>query len=54
MNLFKGITYNLRGVKLGLKTPRLLILGLTRLVVVIIITIICVSLILLYHQEIFI
>jgi CysZ protein len=52
MNLFKGIVYNLRGVKLGLKTPRLLILGLTRLVVVIIITIICASLILLYHQEI--
>ena len=52
MNLFKGILYNLRGVKLSLKTPRLLILGLTRLVVVVIITILSASLILLYHQEI--
>ena len=52
MNLFKGIVYNLRGVKLGFKTPRLLILGLARLVVVVIITILSASLILLYHQEI--
>jgi CysZ protein len=52
MNLFKGIVYNLRGVKLSLKTPKLLILGLTRLVVVVFITIFSASLILLYHQEI--
>jgi CysZ protein len=52
MNLFKGIVYNLRGVTLSLKTPRLLILGLTRLVVVVFITILSASLILLYHQEI--
>ena len=53
MNLFKGIVYNLRGVKLSFKTPRLLILGLTRLVVVVAITILCAGLILLYHQQIF-
>jgi CysZ protein len=52
MNFFKGIVYNLRGVKLSLKTPRLLILGLTRLVVVVFITILSASLILLYHQQI--
>jgi CysZ protein len=52
MNFFKGIAYNLRGVKLSLKTPRLLILGLTRLVVVVFITILSASLILLYHQQI--
>lgn len=52
MNLFKGIVYNLRGVKLSLKTPRLLILGLTRLVVIVFITILSASLILLYHQQI--
>lgn len=51
MTFFKGIVYNLRGLKLGLKTPRLLILGLTRIVIVIFITIICASMILLYHQE---
>jgi CysZ protein len=52
MNLTKGIVYNLRGLKLSLKTPRLLILGLTRLVVVVFITILSASLILMYHQQI--
>ena len=52
MNLFKGIKYNLRGLGMGLKTPRLLLLGLIRFVVVVIITIASASLILVYHQEI--
>ncbi|UCH23667.1 MAG: EI24 domain-containing protein [Deltaproteobacteria bacterium] len=52
MNLFKGIAYNLKGVKLGLKTPRLFLLGLTRFVIVVFITILSASLILLFHQEI--
>ncbi len=52
MNLFNGIKYNLRGLGMGLKTPKLLLLGLIRFVVVIIITIASASLILVYHQEI--
>lgn len=52
MTLIKGIQYNLRGLGMGLKTPRLLLLGLIRFVVVIIITIASASLILVYHQEI--
>ena len=52
MDLFKGVSYNLRGLKLGLKTPKLLLLGLIRFVVVIIITVFSASLILVYHQEI--
>ncbi len=52
MSLFKGIHYNVRGLGLGLKTPRLLLLGLIRFVAVIIITIAAASLILVYHQEI--
>jgi len=52
MNLFKGIKYNLRGLGMGLKTPRLLLLGLIRFVGVVIITIASASLILVYHQEI--
>ena len=52
MNLFSGIKYNLRGLGLGLKTPKLLLLGLLRFAVVIIITIFSAGLILVYHQDI--
>ncbi len=52
MNIFDGIIYNVRGFWLGIKTPKLLIRGLIRLIAVIIITIISASLILVYHQEI--
>lgn len=52
MDLINGIKYNIRGLAMGLKTPRLLLLGLIRFLVVIIITIGAASLILVYHQEI--
>ena len=52
MGLFKGIQYNLRGLGLALKTPRLLLLGLIRFAMVVIITIASAGLILVYHQEI--
>ena len=52
MNLLSGIKYNLRGLSLGLKTPKLLLLGIIRFMVVIIITILSAGLILVYHQEI--
>jgi len=52
MNLIKGIKYNIRGLGMGLKTPRLLLLGAIRFVAVIIITIASASLILVYHQAI--
>ncbi len=52
MNLFSGIKYNLRGLGMGLKTPKLLMLGLIRLFTVIIITIFAAGLILVYHQAI--
>jgi CysZ protein len=52
MKLYDGMAYNLRGFWLGIKTPKLLVLGLIRLAAVIIITMILASLILIYHQEI--
>ena len=52
MNLINGIMYNIRGLGMGLKTPRLLLLGLIRFLMVIIITIAGASLILVYHQAI--
>jgi len=52
MGLIQGIKYNIRGLAMGLKTPKLLLLGLIRFAVVIIITIASVSLVLAYHQAI--
>lgn len=52
MNLLNGITYNLRGLRLGIKTPKLLVLGLIRFAAVVIITILAASLILVYHEKI--
>ena len=52
MEFISGITYNIRGLGLSIKTPKLLLLGLIRFAAVIIITILFASLILLYHQEI--
>lgn len=52
MTLADGITYNIRGLWLGLKTPKLLFWGLVRFFMVIAITIISATFILSYHQEI--
>jgi len=52
MNFFSGISYNLRGLKLGLATPRLLALGLVRFMVVVGLTILAAGLALAYHDDI--
>jgi CysZ protein len=52
MSFFSGIKYNLQGLAMSLKYPKLLGLGLIRFAVVIIITIASASIILVYHQEI--
>jgi len=52
MGLIKGIQYNIRGLGMGLKTPRLLLLGAIRFIGVIVITIASASMILVYHQAI--
>jgi CysZ protein len=52
MDFFDGMAYNLRGFKLGLKTPRLLGLGCLRFAVMTALTIACAGLVLTYHQEI--
>jgi len=52
MNFFNGIKYNLQGLAMSLRNPKLLMLGLIRFAVVIIITIASASIILVYHQEI--
>ena len=52
MNIFSGIQYNLRGMWLGVKTPKLLFLGLARFFVIVILTIVSTSLFLYYHEQI--
>ena len=52
MDFIRGISYNLRGLRLGIRTPRLLWLGMIRFALVIVMTVAAASVILLYHQEI--
>jgi CysZ protein len=52
MGFLKGIGYNFRGLVLGLKTPRLLLWGLLRFLVVILLTFLAAWLIFAYHNEI--
>jgi len=52
MDLLNGAMYNIRGLWLGLRTPKLLFWGVIRFVTVIFITIISSAFILAYHQEI--
>lgn len=52
MEFTDGVIYNIKGLWLGLKTPKLLFWGLVRFFMVIAITIISATFILSYHQEI--
>lgn len=52
MNIFSGIMYNLKGLWLGVRTPRLLLLGLLRFVVVAFMTVAFAGLILAKHADI--
>jgi CysZ protein len=52
MDFVKGISYHLRGLLLAIKTPRLLMLGLIRLILVVLLTALAAGFILYHHQEI--
>ena len=51
MSLIKGISYNFRGLGMGVKTPKLLLLGIIRIVVVILLTIVAAMLIYYFLQS---
>ena len=51
MDFIRGIKYNLQGLALAFKTPKLLLLGLLRFALVLLITIFSAGLVLVYHQE---
>lgn len=52
MSLYNGLRYNIRGVALALRTPKLLVLGILRFVVVLILTLLLSGLVLYWHNEI--
>lgn len=52
MKFISGMAYNYRGLKLGLKTPGLLFLGLVRFLVIVAVTVIAADFILKYYNEI--
>jgi CysZ protein len=52
MEFFKGLTYNWRGLQMGLRTPKLLFMGIVRFVAVAIVTVVCAGLIMVYHEQI--
>jgi CysZ protein len=52
MNLFSGIIYNFKGLWLGIRTPRLLLLGFMRFAVVAVVTVVVSGLILTRHADI--
>jgi CysZ protein len=49
---FQGIAYNLRGLRMGLRTPPLLMLGLVRFVLLVVFTIAAAALVLFKYQDI--
>jgi len=52
MNLYDGIKYNVKGLALALKTPKLLMLGILRFLIVLFFTLILSGLVLYWHDEI--
>ncbi len=52
MKFFSGLKYNIRGLWMALRDPKLLLLGISRFVLVLILTIVAASLILHYHAQI--
>ena len=52
MSLYDGIKYNIKGVMLAFKTPKLLMLGILRFFIVLIFTLVLSGLVLYWHDEI--
>ncbi|MCF8052900.1 MAG: EI24 domain-containing protein [Desulfobacterales bacterium] len=52
MGFFKGLSYNLKGLRFGLNHPRLMLLGLIRFAVILSVTVLCAILVVVYYREI--
>ncbi len=53
MNFFSGLQYNLEGLKLGLRTPKLLFLGIVRFVLILVLAIVAAILVFRFYQDVF-
>ena len=53
MNFFSGLSYNIKGLKLGLKTPRLLMLGVIRFILIALLVFIAGVVVFKYSKDIF-
>ena len=52
MGFFKGFSYNLKGLRFGLKHPRLMLLGLVRFAVILVVTGLCAAVVIAYYKDI--
>lgn len=52
MTLLKGLSYNFRGLAFSLRTPSLLMLGITRLLIILVLSLIAIGLVVSKYQEI--
>jgi CysZ protein len=52
MGFFKGLSYNLKGLRFGLNHPRLMLLGLIRFAVILSVTVLCAILVVVYYPEV--
>ena len=52
MGFIKGVSYNLKGLRFGLKHPRLMLLGLLRFAVILVITGLCAAAVIVYYREV--
>lgn len=52
MNFLNGIRYNIRGLTLGLKTPRLLMLGISRFVILLLFALVAGAISLTYYDDV--
>jgi len=52
MNIYYGLKYNIKGLILAFKTPKLLMLGILRFVIVLFFTFLLSGLVLFWHEEI--
>lgn len=50
MEIFKGVSYNLKGLRLAIRTPRLLVLGSIRFACVLLVTLLAVGTVLYHYQ----
>ncbi len=52
MGFFKGISYNIKGLRFGLKNPGLMLLGLVRFGVILAVTALCAAAVIAYYRQI--